>query len=186
MTTLTTTDWLARGIITSMMFEETALVESVSVNGEIMSVAFVNGMPMPWETFSMLMLRRMAPNAIADIYDRQKQAQIELRGYLPHVHEQRLQRLIRDDSRLPGHYRDMTKSLSDKAWDAVNKLYGRVADIHADTKVCHDAFTEMMVRIEECYTNSLIDPQIMSAEVFDFNDDGIVADQFRDNSLDLL
>lgn len=184
MTTLTTTDWLARGIVTSMMFEETALVETVSVNGEIMSVAFVNGMPMPWETFSMLMLFRMAPNAVSDVYNRQNQAMNDKRTTLPHVHEQKLHRLIRDRKRLPSFYRD--KSLPDMAWTAVNLLYGRVADADPDTKVCHDAFTEMMVRIEESYANSLIDPQIMSAEVFNFDDDGIVTDQFRDNSLDLL
>lgn len=188
MTTLTTTDWLARGIVTSMMFEESALVESVSVNGEIMSVAFVNGMPMPWETFSMLMLYRMAPNAVANIYDQQKQAQNDKRSYLPDVHVQKLHRLIRRDARLPAiHKPGVGEDLVSKAEKAVGALYSRVANTHpTDMKICHDAFTEMMVRIEECYANSLIDPQIMSAEVFNFDDDGIVADQFRDNCLDLF
>lgn len=187
MTTLTTTDWLARGIVTSMMFEETALVESVSVNDEIISVAFVNGMPMPWETFSILMLYRMAPNAVTDIFDRQKQAEHANRGLLPHVHVQKLHRLIRRDARLPGIHRgDIGEHFETKAWKAVNALYSRVADAHTDMKVCHDIFTEMMMRIEENYANSLVDPQIMSAEVFNFDDDGIVADQFRDNCLDLF
>lgn len=179
MTTRTTTDWLSRGIIASMLDPETALVETISVNGRLMSIAFVNGMPMPYETFSMLMLFRMAPNSVSLIYTQQG-VPIQHGGgsTLPHVHQQRLHDLIRKHDRLPAGYRlPAIEGFGSAAWDAVKSLYDRVANA-TDPSVAHENFRAMLTRIDDSYRNSLVDPQVMSAEAFDFNDDRVVADQF--------
>lgn len=187
MTTLTTTDWLARGVIASMLDYETALIETLAVEGDIITVAFVNGMPMPYETFSMLMLYHMAPNAVSQIYARQgltsnvNSGPFDMAGGanlpMPTVHQQRLYDLIRRENRIPTRYH-VEGGFVAAASKAVGELFRNVASSDTNTKASHDNFTKMMTRIEESYASSLLDPQIMSVEAFNFDDDGLVADQF--------
>lgn len=176
MTTQTTTDWTARGIVASMMAPDTALVETISVNGKIQSVAFVDGVPMPYETFSMLMLYRMAPKSVGLICTTQGAgATLSSSGKLPPVHLARLNGLIQDHRRLPSkHHLTAISGLGAVAWEVVKALYDRAA-CSSDPKSAHAAFAAMMARIEESYESSLLDPQIISVEAFDFNDDRIVA-----------
>lgn len=174
-----------------MLDYETALIETLSVEGEIITVAFVNGMPMPYETFSMLMLYRMAPSAVAQIYLNQGM-RLNVNGgpiehvrdtptgsQLPTVHQQRLYDLIRREDRIPSKYRIVgADGFATAAWGAVDQLFSNVAFSGGDSRSSHDNFTKMMMRIEESYASSLLDPQIMSVEAFNFDDDGLVTDQF--------
>lgn len=189
MTTKTITEWLARGTIASMMDPSVALIESAKIEGEIETVAFVNGMPMPYETFSMLMLFRMAPKATSQIWLRQGVTQHE-GGKLPKWHAERLVRLVPNASLLPATHRSNAASsgVGYAAWCAVRDLYDLAAygDRSADTSVVLTQFATLMDRIDESYVSSLIDPPEVSVETFDFDDDGLVTKQFADDGFDGL
>ena len=188
MTTKTITEWLSRGIIASMMDPSIALIESANIDGRVETFAFVNGMPMPYETFSMLMLFRMAPKATSQIWLRQGVCQFH-GGKLPQYHTERLVRLVPNASLLPAKHRDNAESgVGHAAWCAVRDLYDLAAygDGSKDASAAFTDFGAMMERIDESYISSLIDPPMLSVETFDFDDDGLVTKQFADDGFDGL
>lgn len=187
----TTTDWLNRGIIASMMSPETALIETVLTKNGQMSVAFVNGMPIPYETFSLLMLHRMAPKSVNSIMIQQNVSQLS--GFkLPPYHINALNRLIGSWSRIPTTYHELSKnkngnaSFTTAAQIAVNNLFDRAAygeNGGADGKTGFALFGAMMGRIEESYESSLLDPPEISGAL-DLDDDGSVVEEFSNDGLD--
>lgn len=185
MITKTITDWLDRGMISSMMDPTIALVETIKVEDKLLSVAFVNGMPMPYETFSLFMLFRMAPRATGNIMMRQGVSQAK-GANLPSCHVDRLLALVPNKSILPEPHRQYAeeKGLGYTAWLATTNLYDLAAT--GETSEALNRFRTMMARIDESYVSSLVDPREMSVEAFNLNNNRVVSDKLPDNRLDGL
>lgn len=170
---------LTRGIIASKMMPEDVLCESfIHPDGTVQTVVFLNGLPIPYETFSLLMCFRIAPKSTQMVVQKLGTPPSIHGGDLPLEHRAMLYALWMGATLDTHHQTNVNYGVGYAAYQAVSRLFDHLLG-GKDINESYALFGQVMDRADESYRSSLVDPTPVSVvvESFDLNDHAFVANK---------
>lgn len=180
---------MTRGIIASKMMPEDVLCESfIHPDGTIHTVAFLNGLPIPYETFGLLMCFRIGPRSTQMVVEKlgtPSTVRGDLRGTdLPLEHRAMLYALWTGATLDAHHQFNIRYGVGYAAFRAVEGLFDSLIGGRT-TPEAYAMFGEVMDRADESYRSSLVDPTPVSVvfESFDLNDHALVTNKLGHKGL---
>lgn len=153
------------GCIVSMMDDERPFIHSFTNGERVQTIAFVNGLPIPFNLFVLILCTRMAPNRVAAQVPTRVRASERI--ILTDDENRRLAKFWRGID-LSAEMRERVAATQDgwdewKPVDAAKTVVNLMLSKHmtGEDETSRERYVELIQKIDEDYAASLIDPRMV-------------------------